>query len=170
MEQKLFPIYLENLSSNTQKAITLSKKSSFGRFKNGKVVYSAYEILYLIETKKAAAMKNNKSVAKEKLIKFLSKNNKNFHINYLVFKDLRKKGHIIKTGLKFGTEFRLYRKNSKNKHATHLVVPIKQTFRIELKDFASTNRIAHSTGKKMLLAVVDSQEDVTYFETSWFKA
>ena len=51
----VFQIYLSNnqLSSNSQNAITLAKSKALGEFKQGKVIYSTYEALYLIETKKA---------------------------------------------------------------------------------------------------------------------
>lgn len=143
-----------DLTSNFQKAFTLFAKSKFGEKKSGKIHYSKYEALYLIETKRAESKKKIKLNIKEKN-------------NYLVFKDLRKKGYIVKTGLKFGAEFRVY-KSKKEKHAAWLVyIPKKQ--KIDFKDFVSKNRIAHSTGKKLLIAIIDSQQDITYYEVSWLK-
>lgn len=139
-----------NLSSNSQKAFTLFEKSKFGEKKSGKIVYSIYEAVYMIENKKA--------VGKIKL-------NKKQELSYLVFKDLRKKGYIVKTGLKFGCEFRVYKK--KQKHAIYLVDIIKDN--IKLKDFISKTRTAHSTGKKLLLAIIDSQKDISYYEVDWKK-
>tara|TARA_Y100000310_G_C20679775_1_gene815208 strand:+ start:538 stop:978 length:441 start_codon:yes stop_codon:yes gene_type:complete len=139
-----------DLTSNSQQAFTLFEKSKFGEKKHGKIVYSIYEALYLVETKKAKSKK---------------KLNKGQQTNYLIFKDLRKKGYIVKTGLKFGCEFRVYKK--KDKHARYLVTIIKN--KINLKDLISKNRIAHSTGKKLLLAIVDSQKDITYLQIDWTK-
>ena len=149
--KNLFQIH-SDLSSNSQKAITLAKNKKLGEIKQGRVIYSKYEALYLIENKKAESKKKIK----------LNKQQQN---NYLVFKDLRKKGYIIKTGLKFGTEFRVYKK--KDKHSNWLVEVIDK--KINLKDFISKNRIAHSIGKKFLLAIVDSQKDITYYEVGWKK-
>ena len=160
-------IHLEDLSSNSQKAFTLQNSKQLGERKQSRVVYSPYEILYLVETKKAELIKNNKQIMITKIKKLLLKN-KQSQLNYLVFKDLRKKGYIVKTGLKFGAEFRFY-SSKKQKHATHLVVPIQHSSKIDLKEFTSINRVAHSTGKKLLLAIIDNQEDITYYEISWFK-
>ena len=145
----------QNLTSNSQKAFTLQNSKQLGERKQNKILYSKYEALYLAETDKAEF-----AGKKPKL-------NKTEENNYLAFKDLRKKGYIVKTGLKFGAEFRIYK--PKEKHATHLVIPIKQSSRIDLKDFISKNRTAHSTGKKLLLAVVDNQQDISYYETNWIK-
>ena len=42
-----------NLTSTSQNAFTLENKSRFGEKKQGKVIYSIYETLYLIEIRKA---------------------------------------------------------------------------------------------------------------------
>ena len=58
---------------------------------------------------------------------------KKIQIKYPVFKNLREKGYIVKTALKFGAEFRVYEKN--NKHAKYLTLITTQKSKINLKDF-----------------------------------
>ena len=143
-----------DLSSNSQQAFTLFENSKFGEKKSGKIIYSIYEAKYLVETKKAESKKKIR----------LNKQQQN---NYFVFKDLRKKGYIIKTGLKFGCEFRVYKKS--DKHASYLLEITTDKQKITLKEFISKNRISHSTGKILLLAIIDSQKDITYYNVSWMK-
>ena len=145
-----------NLSSNSQNAVTLAKNKKFGEYRQGKVIYSKYESLYLVETGKAEFAKKNPKIKKDE------------ENNYLIFKDLRKKGYVVKTGVKFGAEFRIY-ENSKTSHARWLVYIAEDKNKINLKDFIAKNRIAHSTGKKLLLAVIDSQQDISYYEIGWIK-
>lgn len=164
----VFPIYLSNsqLSSNSQSAITLAKTKNIGEYKQGKVIYSLYETLYLIENNKAELIKNNKKISISQSAKLFLKNKEDYN-RYLVYRDLRKKGYIPKTGLKFGADFRVYEKNKP--HATYLTFITIESSKISLKDFISKNRIAHSTGKKLLIVVIDSQEDITYYEIDWLK-
>jgi tRNA-intron endonuclease len=143
-----------NLTSTSQQAFTLFEKSKFGEKKSGKIIYSIYEALFLIETKKANSKKKIK----------LNKQQQN---NYLVFKDLRKKTYIVKTGLKFGAEFRVYKKS--DKHASYLLEINTDKQKITLKEFISKNRVSHSTGKILLLAIIDSQKDITYYNIGWMK-
>ena len=56
-----------------------------------------------------------------------------------------------------------------NKHAKWLVYPIKQSEKSNWNEFISKNRIAHSTGKKILLALVDSEDNVLFYEIDWKK-
>jgi len=173
----VFPIQIKTLSSNSQQAITLAKNKKLGEFKQNKVIYSPYETFYLIETKKANPYLNQKKISENKALKILSKKDKEFLNNYLVFKDLRKKGFIPKTGLKFGAEFRVYDKKIKGvkegakplAHASFLTLITSPKQKIKWQEFISKNRIAHSTAKKLLIAIVDSQQDITYYEVNWKK-
>jgi len=162
----VFPIHLSNnqLSSNSQNAITLAKAKQLGEFKLGKVIYSNYEAVYLIETKNAELIKNNKKIPTNQSQRILLKN-KEEQNKYLVYSNLRKKGLVPKTGMKFGADFRVYEKNKH--HATYLVSITTEKSKLEIKELLSKTRISHSTAKKLLIAVIDSQEDVTYVEADW---
>jgi len=171
MKQSKFPIYLsgERIFSNSQKAINLQDKTKLGEYKDGKVIYSGFEAVYLIEKHLAVfiSLKKEKELTENELISFLSKKDKNFQIKYIIFKYLKNKGYIVKTGLKFGEEFRVYKKNEK--HAKWIVFPISSTDIIQPKELISKSRITHSTGKKLLLGIVDSEEDITFYEIDWVK-
>jgi tRNA-intron endonuclease len=34
-------------------------------------------------------------------------------------------------------------------------------------DFSAKNRVAHSTNKTLLIAIVDEESDVSYYEVKW---
>jgi tRNA-intron endonuclease len=89
----------------------------------------------------------------------------------LVFKDLRQKGYVVKTALKFGAEFRIYEKGSKpgNKHAKWIVFAEHESKKLSWHEFSAKNRVAHSTKKNLLLAIVDEEADITYYEVKWLK-
>lgn len=166
-----FPIYLSNerIFSNSQKAINIAELRKIGEHKEGKVIYTSYEAFYLQETKKAVIkdIKKEKPLSENELMSSLTKKDKEFHTKYIVFRNLKNKGYIVKTGLKFGEEFRVYKKQ--DKHARWIVYPIKSTEKINPKDLISKSRISHSTGKKLLLAIVDSEEDISFYEIDWIK-
>jgi len=176
MKSTKFPIYLfaKRLSSNSQKAITLVNTKKLGELKNKQVIYSPFEAFYLIEKNKAELIKNNKPLTKQQAEKTLLKS-KNLTIKYPVFKYLRQKGYIVKTGLKFGGDFRVYSptKDSKNplitSHAKYICFSISELSNLNLKDFISKNRIAHSTAKKLLLAIVDTEQSILFYEVDWVK-
>jgi tRNA-intron endonuclease len=167
MEGK-FEIYQSGNSffSNKKEAIELASKSQLGEFKEGKVTYSIYEAMYLLEKNKVKIIDNkNKSMSVKTLGKKLGKNKK----SYLVFKDLRDKGHIVKEGLKFGSDFRVYEKGDRpgKSHAKYLLYAVEGREKLNLRDFCAKARVAHTTNKILLLAVIDSEGDISYYNINW---
>ena len=93
----------------------------------------------------------------------------NFWIRYCVFKDIRNRGYIIKTALKFGADFRVYDRGVKpgEDHAKWIIYPVHEASTMTWYEFSAKNRVAHSTRKRLLLAVVDDEGDCTYYEVAW---
>lgn len=129
------------------------------------------EALTLVRDKKMRIYHANKVITEEALLKKCKQKDKRFSVKHSVFTDLRKKGYIVKTALKFGAEFRVYEKGIKpgQDHAAWLLYPIKESESTTWYDFAAKNRVAVSTKKRLLLAIVDDESDVTYYEVSWLK-
>lgn len=146
-------------------------KSRYGEpVSNKRFAYALVEALFLMEREKLAVMKSaKKEMAVGEFIKRALKAEKNFLVRYAVFSDLRKRGYIVKTALKFGADFRVYARGVKpgEDHAKWVVFPVLETDSFTWFEFSAKNRVAHSTKKKLLLGVVDAEEDVTYYEIAW---
>ena len=84
---------------------------------------------------------------------------------------MRSRGYIVKTALKFGADFRVYDKGIKpgEDHAKWVVFPVHESNTLTWHDFSAKNRVSHSTRKKLLMAIVDNEDDVTYYEIAWKK-
>jgi tRNA-intron endonuclease, archaea type len=156
-------------SSNQKKAFELREKSYFGEKKESKIIYSSFEVIYLLEKNKAVIISNNKQLTIQEAIRKILKQDKKFLVNYNAFKDLRDKGYIVKTALKFGAEFRVYEKGVEpgKEHAKWLLFPIKESEQLIWHDFVAKNRIAHSTKKNLLIAIIDEEQDIIYYEIKW---
>lgn len=163
-------IYLESDNfSNSSEAHNIHAKSRLGEKEQGKIIYSDYETMFLFEEKGAEILKKIKRLSRNELISLFSKRDKRFNEKYIVFRDLRKKGYIVKTGLKFGADFRIYDKKEKEGHAKWIVFVDKESNKFNWHEFCAKNRVAHSTRKKLLLAIVDGEKKITYFEIGWIK-
>lgn len=162
----------EFLYADKEEGNDLYSKSRFGELKEGKIQYSLVEGMYLLETKKAKIVDGRgKAIKKPDYVKKSRKIQKNFWIRYCVFRDLRSRGYIVKTALKFGADFRVYDRGVKpgEDHAKWVVFPVHESEVLTWYDFSAKNRVAHSTRKNLLLAIVDEENDVTYYEISWIK-
>ncbi len=159
------------ITSNSKKAYSEFNQFSFGEKIEDKIKYSLSEAMFLIQNGKMELYSNKKILSSENAIKKFSKIDKKFLIKYTVFKDLRTKGYIVKTALKFGAEFRVYEKGKKMKesHAKWIVFTDIETNKTSWHDFSAKMRVAHSTGKSLLLAIVDDEEEVLYYDINWVK-
>lgn len=160
-----------NVFSNTKEAMNLYAKSRFGEHKEGKIVYSLVEALFLLETKRMGLYFQGKKLKFEEVMNRFLRLDRRIHIKYDVFKDMRRRGYIVKTALKFGAEFRVYDKGIKpgEDHAKWILYPVKENEKSTWHEFSAKNRVAHSTKKNLLIGVVDEEGDVTYYEVTWTK-
>ena len=161
----------EIISSNTSEANALYKKSCFGEQVGEKIQYSLSEALFLVEKGKMEIFSKNKKIPKKELIGKFRRIDKKIQIKYFVFKNLRERGYIVKTALKFGADFRVYEKGSKpgKKHAKWIVFVDHESNKLTWHEFSAKNRVAHSTKKNLLLAIVDEENSITYYEVRWLK-
>lgn len=161
----------EKIISNEQEAISLNERSLFGERKSGKIEYPFIEALFLIQENKMLLMSGKKIISFEKTLKNATKIDKKIETKLIVYSDLRKKGCIVKSALKFGAEFRVYEKGSRpgTSHARWILYTTTEHENLNWHDFAAKNRIAHSTKKTLLIAIVDDESDVSYYEVSWIR-
>jgi tRNA-intron endonuclease, archaea type len=161
----------EKIISNSSFAFSLYEKSRFGEKKGKKIEYGNVEALYLVESGKMEVFSASKVVGEDNLLRKLKRKDKKIETKFATFRDLRKKGYIVKTALKFGAEFRVYEKGVKpgEDHADWLLTTVKEHDNVDWHDFAAKNRVAHSTRKNLLIGVVDEEDDVTYYEFRWAK-
>lgn len=161
----------ESVYSNNKEAFSLHEQSRFGESKEGKILYSIFEALFLVEKAKMGLTEGKKKLSFEKLMEKAKALDPRILTKYLVFKDMRNRGYVVKTALKFGAEFRVYDKgkNPGQVHAKWVLYPVRESDALTWHDFSAKNRVAHSTKKNLLIGIVDDENDVTYYEITWRK-
>ena len=159
----------EKINSVSEEAFSLFEKSRLGEKLNGKIEYSNVEALFLISEGKMEVYFKNKKIEFENLTTKLRRLDKRIDVKYSVFSDMRKKGYIVKTALKFGAEFRVYEKGVRpgEDHAKWILYAVRENEMMNWHDFSAKNRVAHSTKKNLLIGIVDEEGDVTYYEIKW---
>jgi len=161
------------LTENSDDAREFYNQSRYGTIlEDGKLQLSLLEALFLSEKGKLTVSDaRNKALSFENYVKKAKKIEPNFWIRYCVFKDMRNRGYIVKTALKFGADFRVYDRGVKpgEDHARWIIYPVHEASTLTWYDFAAKNRVAHSTKKRLLMGIVDDEGDVTYYEIRWMR-
>ncbi len=159
----------DKISSNSSEAFSLYEKSRFGEKVNSRIEYSFVEGLYLVSEERMEVFFGETKIDFDELIGRIKKRDKRVEVKFVVYKDLRKKGYIVKTALKFGADFRVYDRGVKpgEEHAYWILHVCMESESLKWHEFSAKNRVAHSTRKKLLLGIVDEESDVSYYEVEW---
>lgn len=160
-------------------AVSIYDESGYGKplseEKPDRLELELAEALYLLERGKIKVFvkkKNRKKTIKFKeLMKFAVDTIPQFHAQYVVYRDLRERGYLVKTGFKFGTHFRVYDRGVKLKrgpktareHTKWIVHAVAEEAAFSLPELSRAVRLAHNIRATMLWAVVDKESDVTYY-------
>ena len=155
------------IEEGNQRAVSLNQKSQFGKLSEDCLELSIIEACYLMESGRLDIYENDKKCDVNYIIDLIKE--EEIYGKYLVYRDLKNRGYIIKTGFKYGSEFRLYERGTGpgHAHSDFLVKVLYETNEVNVLDFASYVRVSHGVNKKLLLAVVDDDLDVTYYNIEW---
>ncbi len=163
---KVIEFYLsgDRVFSDKEKAINqLYNKRYYGEIVSGKLFLSLIEAVYLVDRGKIRVFDGGKELSLKELVDIARKRDENFDLKFLVYKDLRDRGYVVKTALKYGSHFRVYRKGMEE-HADWLVWVVSENQKLFPNDITSRVRVAHGVRKKMIMAVVDEDNDVVYYQ------
>lgn len=134
------------------------------------------EAAYLVEKGKLKVTTKEdgkkKKMEFQDLMEFGIKSVNIFHSSYLVYRDLRERGYLCKSGFKFGTVFRVYDRGVKLKrgpkaaheHTKWIVQPVAEEAAFSLPELSRAVRLAHNIRAKILWAVADKEGSITYYE------
>jgi len=85
--------------------------------------------------------------------KYVQNKEPDIDLRFDIYKDLKNRGFILKTGFKFGTHFRAYSKKPDLIHAEYLVHVIPKNYESIWSDFSRAIRLAHSVNKEIIFAI-----------------
>lgn len=146
---------------NEPEVSKLHSKGFYGKIKEKKLYLNFLEALYLLEKDKIEVEVEGELLDFSQLLE-IARLEAEFDIRYFVYKDLRDRGLIVKTGFKYGCHFRVYRKGPEE-HAEYLVHVIPEKREFQTYDIVKHCRLAHSVNKLMVFAFIDEEGDITYY-------
>ena len=171
--QKLseFKFYLsgDRIFSTMESAINkLYNKRHYGEVVNGKLFLSLIEAAYLLDKGWIKVFDGEKELGIQELFEIGRKKDEHFDLKFLVYRDLRNRGYTVKTALKYGSHFRVYRKGMEE-HADWLIWVVPENLRFSPNDITARVRVAHGVRKNMIMAVVDEDNHIVYYKIEWVK-
>ena len=86
---------------------------------------------------------------------------------YLIYRDLRSRGYVVRDGFGFGIDFRLYERGKYGEQAAkYIVFGIREGNPIPISKLDEVLHFVQSTKKELILAVVDRRGEIVYYSLS----
>ncbi|MEM3032316.1 MAG: tRNA-intron lyase [Nitrososphaerota archaeon] len=135
------------------------------------LILSIIEALYLLEEGVLEVLRGGEKVTAEKLQSLGRAIEENFSEKYSVYKDLRKRGFVVTPGLKFGSDFAVYKHGPGIDHAPFIIQVKPRDSRISALEIVRSGRLATSVRKHFTIAVPEKTDGkITYALFEWWRA
>ncbi|MEM4160642.1 MAG: tRNA-intron lyase, partial [Thermoplasmata archaeon] len=135
----------------------------YGHMVGNRLQLSLTEAYYLCEEGRLKLIdaRSQKELTLEEFLKKCRKIQKDFDERLRVYKDLKARNLIVKTGFKYGTHFRAYEEDPEKAHAKYLVHALKRNYKGSWPDISGAVRLAHGVRKTIVFAGIGDGE-ITY--------
>ena len=159
-----------------EKGVRIDEKSSidalsqrgYGTAENNVFTLAFYEALYLVD-KELLEVKDEKGkeVNFQALLQSYEKTDPNAWVNYLVYRDLRSRGYVVREGFGAGIDFRIYERGAYGKDtASYLVLGTQEGKPLPINNLAATLQQCQSQKKELILAVMNRRGEIVYYSVS----
>ena len=101
-------LILDQVCISNKNMIHDLEQKGFGEIENGKLFLKSFETLYLLYTHKLFLKKKQKQIDFDTFMGICQKTNSEILTKFLIFRDLKTRGYIVKDGFGFGSDFRVY--------------------------------------------------------------
>jgi len=145
------------------------RNKGFGDKEDDDYLLETYEALYLLYLNKLVI--TNGSIDNfGSLLKHVLKYDKEIVTRFLVYRDLRSRGYVVKEGFGFGADFRVYERGEyEKKRAKYVVFCINEGINVKVGEVSKNVREIETMGKNAIAAVVERRGEVIYYKLTNMK-
>lgn len=149
----------------------------YGKILNDHLELAFVEALLLLKRGRIKVFSGDKELSFRELYEKACELDKRFPERYRVYEELRERGLLVRTGFKFGCDFRVYDRGvqlkkgpkSQKEHTKWIVFAVPEDYTCSFQELSRAVRLAHNIRARMLWAIVDNENDVTYYQVTRHK-
>ena len=172
-ETKKAPVEFRTSGTLTDKGVLVTEQSSidalssrgYGTLEEKVFNLTFFEALYLLD-KGMLEVKDQKGTAVDfqALLHQYEAQNENAWVSYLVYRDVRSRGYVVREGFGVGIDFRIYERGSYGKDtAPYLILVIQEGKPLPVNDLNSALQKCQSQKKELILAVMNRRGEIVYY-------
>lgn len=142
--------------------------SGYGSKGGRGLVLRDYEALYLLYAKKLDLKDTKgKAVTFDKLAEHAQKKAGDSWTKFMIYRDLRSRGYVVREGFGFGTDLRVYERGDyPKKAAKYVVFALDEGIEKSVADLQQSVREMARMGKEAIIAVLERRGEVIYYKVS----
>lgn len=160
----------------TKKGVRISQRNSidslsqrgYGTEENGVLTLSFYEALYLLDKELLEVTDEaGKETDFQGLLRCYEAVDENAWVKYLVYRDLRSRGYVVREGFGAGIDFRIYERGTYGKDtAQYLVLSTLEGKPLPIQSLVNAVHQCQSQKKELILAVMNRRGEVVHYSVS----
>ena len=145
------------------------RNKGYGEKENGGYFLETYEALYLVYINRLI-ITNRNVVDFSDLLKYVLRYDEEIVTKFLVYRDLRSRGYVVKEGFGFGADFRVYERGGyEKKRAKFVVFCVNEGIKVKVGELSKSVREIEIMGKNAIAAVVERRGEVIYYKLTNMK-
>jgi tRNA-intron endonuclease len=153
---------------NEQSSADALAQRGYGTAEKKVLTLAFYEALYLMD-KNALTVKDQKggAVDFQGLLQDYQAADENAWMHYMVYRDLRSRGYVVREGFGTAIDFRIYERGAYGKDtATSLILSTQEGQPLPMEDLANALSQTQSLKKDLILAVMNRRGEIVYYSVS----
>ena len=141
------------------------KLKGFGEQEKNGYFLKSFESLYLLYTDRLVLKKTKKKITFNEMMDIAQKNDPEILTKFLIYRDLRNRGYVVKDGFGFGSDFRVYeRGHFGEKGAKFLIFGLNEGHTEKMGNLQKTVEQITQMGKEPVVAVIERRGEVIYYK------
>jgi tRNA-intron endonuclease len=151
-----------------QSSVDVLSSRGYGTSENGTFTLAFYEALYLLNKEMLEVKdENGEEVDFQSLLRCYEGVDESAWVNYLVYRDLRSRGYVVREGFGAGIDFRIYERGAYGKDtASYLVLGTQEGKPVPIQDLMNALVQCQSLKKELILAVMNRRGEIVYYSVS----
>ena len=137
----------------------------YGEIEKEKLFLKQFETLYLLYTNKLVLKKGKKPIDFDFFMNVCQKTDSEILTKFLIYRDLRNRGYVVKDGFGFGSDFRVYeRGHFGEKGAKFLIFGLNEGQQEKMGNLQKKIQEITQMGKEPIIAVIERRGEVIYYK------
>lgn len=141
------------------------EQKGYGEIEEGKLFLQQFETLYLLYAKRLILKKGKKQIDFGSFMNICQKIDPEILTQFLIYRDLRNRGYVVKDGFGFGSDFRVYeRGHFGEKGAKFLIFGFNEGQQEKMGNLQKKIESITQMGKEPIIAVIERRGEVIYYK------